>query len=42
MLRFWSMKTLQKVCSVHASVQNRFNEERHVPHADELAHLNQK
>jgi putative transposase len=27
MLRFRSMKTLQKFCSVHASVQNHFNKE---------------
>jgi putative transposase len=30
MLRFRSMKTLQKFCSVHASVQNHFNKERHL------------
>ena len=30
MLRFRSMKTLQKFCSVHASVQNHFHKERHL------------
>ena len=30
MLRFRSMKTLQKFSSVHASVQNHFNKERHL------------
>ena len=30
MLRFRSMKTLQKFCSVHASVQNHFSKERHL------------
>jgi putative transposase len=30
MLRFRSMKTLQKICSVQASVQNHFNKERHL------------
>ena len=30
MLRFRSMKTLQKFCSVHAPVQNHFNKERHL------------
>jgi IS1 family transposase len=30
MLRFRSMKTLQKFSSVHAQVQNHFNQERHL------------
>ena len=30
MLRFRSMKTLQKFASVHASVHNHFNQERHL------------
>ena len=30
MLRFWQMRSLQKFVSVHASVQNHFNQERHL------------
>jgi putative transposase len=30
MLRFRQMKTLQKFASVHASVTNHFNQERHL------------
>jgi putative transposase len=30
MLRFRSMKTLQKFSAIHASVQNHFNQERHL------------
>jgi putative transposase len=30
MQRFRSMKTLQKFSSVHAQVQNHFNQERHL------------
>ena len=30
MLRFRRMKTLQKLASVHASVYNLFNQERHL------------
>jgi putative transposase len=30
MQRFRSMKTLQKFSSVHAEVQNHFNQERHL------------
>ena len=30
MLRFWRMKTLQKFASVHGSVTNLFNQERHL------------
>lgn len=30
MLRFRRMKTLQKFTSVHASVHNHFNQERHL------------
>ncbi len=32
MLRFRRMKTLQKLVSVHASNDNRFNSERHLAH----------
>ena len=30
MLRFRSMKALQKFSAIHASVQNHFNQERHL------------
>ncbi|CAN1538546.1 hypothetical protein MCEREM21A_01683 [Sphingomonadaceae bacterium] len=30
MLRFRQMKTLQKFASVHASLHNHFNQERHL------------
>jgi putative transposase len=30
MLRFRQMRSLQKFVSVHASVQNHFNQERHL------------
>ena len=30
MLRFQSMKTLQKFSAIRASVQNHFNQERHL------------
>ncbi len=30
MLRFRQMKTLQKFASVHASISNHFNQERHL------------
>jgi putative transposase len=30
MLRFRSMKTLQKFSTIHASIQNQFNQERHL------------
>jgi putative transposase len=30
MLRFRSMRTLQKLSSIHAQVQNHFNQERHL------------
>ena len=31
MLRFRRAKTLQKFVSIHASIQNHFNQERHLP-----------
>lgn len=30
MLRFRSMKTLQKISAIHASIQNHFNQERNL------------
>lgn len=30
MSRFWDIKTLQKFASVHASIHNPFNLERHL------------
>ena len=30
MLRFRQMKTLQKFASIHASMRNHFNSERHI------------
>jgi putative transposase len=32
MAKFRDMKTLQKLASVHASVHNHFNQERHLYH----------
>ena len=34
MLRFWSMRTLQKFASVYASLQNHFPTERHLQNCD--------
>ena len=30
MSKFWDVKTLQKVASVHASIHNHFNLDRHL------------
>ena len=34
MAKFWDIKTLQKFASVHASIHNHFNHERHLYRRD--------
>jgi putative transposase len=34
MAKFWDVKTLQKFASVHASIHNHFNQDRHLSRRD--------
>jgi putative transposase len=38
MARFRDIKTLQKFASVHASIHNHYNHERHLNHRDVFKH----